>query len=137
MKIQKYELYFIWIKNLSSIFVEYIASFLQFSIFVSGRFFKWEKDLKKSSTTTREIIQILNLRIIYIFLFYAFLCFFFTSNLLATMLGQATLVGMSLFWAGRTIEQFVFWKYNPLNINLNLTFLFILGAVLFALPLIY
>jgi hypothetical protein len=112
---------------------------LFFAIFhlLFWKIFKWEKDLKKSSAPTREIIQILNLRLIYIFLFYAFLCFFFTRELLTTTLGQTTLVGLSLFWTGRTIEQFVFWKYNPLNINLVLTCMFILGAVLFAFPITY
>jgi hypothetical protein len=100
------------------------------------KIFHWEKDLKKSSAPTREIIQILNLRIIHVFLFSTFICFYFTEDLFLTNLGKATLIGMSLFWIGRTIEQFVFWKYNPLSINLILLSFFVFGAVIFVLPLI-
>lgn len=100
------------------------------------KIFDWKKDLQKGSIATREIIQILNLRIIHLLLFTAFLCFYFTDELLSTPLGKATLIGTSLFWAGRTIEQFIFWKYNTLNINIILTVIFVFGAVTFALPVV-
>lgn len=59
------------------------------------------------------------------------LCFAFTRELHATSLGRAVLVGMSLFWVGRTIEQFVFLPMIHV-----LTTLFVVGAALFALPLL-
>jgi len=99
------------------------------------RFFKWKKDLEKISKPNRAIIQIANLRLIYIFLFFAFICLFFTKDLYATELGRVVLVGSSLFWIGRAIEQFVFLNFNHPIIHL-LTFLFIVGAILSILPLL-
>ena len=40
-----------------------------------------------------------------------------------------------LFWVGRTLEQFVFLPVNHAMVHV-LTALFVLGAVLFALPLL-
>jgi hypothetical protein len=52
----------------------------------------------------------------------------------STALGRALLLFMSLFWAGRTIEQFVFLRVNKPLVHV-LTALFVIGGVLFALPL--
>lgn len=99
------------------------------------RLFKWNTDLQKISKPNRGIIQIANLRLIYVFLFTSFICFFFTQYLYTTRIGKAFLIGGSLFWMGRTIEQFVFLKINHLLIHL-LTLLFVLGAILFFLPVL-
>jgi hypothetical protein len=83
---------------------------LAFAVFhvLFWKIFNWKKDLQRSSAPTREIIQILNLRLIHLFLFTAFVCFFFSEELTATTLGKVMLVGTSTFWVGRTIEQFIF-----------------------------
>ena len=99
------------------------------------KIFDWQNDLRSASIPTRAIIQIANLRLIYFFLFIGVLCFVFPSALVETALGRATLLGMSLFWVGRLIEQFIFLPYNRLMIHL-LSAVFALGAVLFALPLV-
>ena len=98
------------------------------------KLFDWKHDLQKTSIATRAVTQILNLRLIYLFLGIGVLCFAFTRELHATPLGRALLVFMSLFWVGRTIEQFVFLRVNKLLVHV-LTALFVIGAVLFALPL--
>lgn len=64
----------------------------------------------------------------------AALCFAFPVELHSTPLGRAVLGGMALFWAGRTVEQFVFLRINRPAMHL-LTAAFVLGAVLFAWPL--
>ena len=80
-------------------------------------------------------MQILNTRIIYFFLFVAFICFIYTDELLASNLGKAFLTGISLFWLGRAIEQFVFFEAKNKYVHI-LTVIFIIGAILFALPLV-
>jgi len=99
------------------------------------KIFKWDTDLKNVSKPNKAIIQIANLRLIYIFLFFSFVCFFFTEDLYSTGLGKAFLIGVSLFWIGRTVEQFIFLNLNHSLIHL-LTFLFIIGAILSILPLL-
>jgi hypothetical protein len=98
------------------------------------KLFDWKHDLQRASFATRAVTQILNLRLIYVFIGIGVLCFAFTRELHETPLGHAVLVFMSLFWAGRTIEQFVFLRINRPLVH-ALTALFVLGAVLFAAPL--
>lgn len=98
------------------------------------KLFGWPQALASSGTATRAVTQILNLRLIYVFLGMSALCFFLPGELLGTRLGHVLLGGMSLFWVGRTIEQFVFLRYNTMLVH-GLTALFVLGAVLFAWPL--
>ncbi len=98
------------------------------------KLFRWKRDLQSLSPANRAIIQIANLRLIYIFLFVAAICFLFPIELLETSLGNFFLAGNALFWLGRTIEQFLFLKINHKMVH-ALTFLFILGIALFALPL--
>ncbi|EIM01482.1 hypothetical protein RHOFW104T7_08220 [Rhodanobacter thiooxydans] len=98
------------------------------------KLFDWPAALRQTDVATRAVTQILNLRLIYVFLGVAALCFWLPGELLATRLGHALLAGMALFWLGRLVEQFVFLRHNKLLLRV-LTGLFVLGAVPFALPL--
>lgn len=98
------------------------------------RLFDWKNDLKSLNFANRGIIQILNLRLTYFLLFTAFICFVYPEELLDSKLGTALLIGNSLFWLGRTIEQFIFFRVNYIKIHI-LTVIFISGAILFVLPL--
>ena len=99
------------------------------------KLFDWKRELSKIGLPTRAITQILNLRLIYLFLGVGVLCFVFTRELHATPLGRALLVFMSLFWAGRTIEQLVFLRVSKPLVH-ALTALFVIGTILFALPVL-
>jgi len=98
------------------------------------RLFGWKHELAKLSAANRAIVQILNLRLIYVFVGMAVLSLAFTRELLDTRLGHVVLAFMAVFWLGRTIEQFVFLRINDWRVHL-LTALFVLGAVLYAIPL--
>jgi hypothetical protein len=108
-----------------------------FALFHIGfwKLFRWNHQLAKVGLITRAVTQILNLRLIYVFLGMGALCFLFTRELHTTPLGRALLVFMSLFWLGRTVEQFVFLRINRPMLHV-LTALFVIGAILFALPLL-
>ena len=99
------------------------------------KLFNWPRDLAATNVATRAVTQILNLRLVYVFAGIGTACFAFTNELLRTPLGNAVLGFMSLFWVGRTIEQFVFLRINRPLVH-TLTALFVLGALLFALPLL-
>lgn len=99
------------------------------------KLFDWPQALRQTNVATRAVTQILNLRLIYVFLGVAALCFFLPQELLGTRIGHAILGGMSLFWLGRTIEQFVFLRINRPIVHV-LTALFVIGAILFALPIL-
>lgn len=98
------------------------------------KLFDWPAALRQTNAATRAVTQILNLRLIYVFLGVAVLCFWLPRELLTTRLGHALMAGMVLFWLGRLVEQFVFLRYNTPLVH-ALSGLFVLGALLFALPL--
>lgn len=112
----------------------YSLGFAIFHVFF-WRLFDWRNDLKKLSVANRAILQISNIRLIYILLLVAFLCFLFPTELTTSALGKTFLAGMSLFWFGRTIEQFIFLRVNKTFVHV-LTILFVIGTILFALPLL-
>ena len=110
---------------------------LAFALFHIGfwKMFKWKSELKKLSFANKGIMQILNVQITYYFIFVAFVCFIFPNELLTTKIGNFFLAGTSLFWLIRTIQQFIFLQANNYKIHI-LTFIFLVGAILFALPVI-
>lgn len=99
------------------------------------RLFRWRTELARVGRPTRAIVQILNLRLIHVFLGIGIVCFVFPEELAGTPLGRALLLLMALFWAGRTIEQLVFLRIDHPLVH-GLTAAFVLGAGLFALPLL-
>ena len=109
---------------------------LGFAVFhmLFWRLFNWKDDLRKLTLANRAIMQIANLRLIYFFVFVGSTCFAFPTDLVQTSLGRFFLTGISLFWFGRTIEQFIFLPVNN-RMVLALTVIFIAGTILFALPL--
>ncbi|WP_316771626.1 hypothetical protein [Pedobacter frigiditerrae] len=112
----------------------YSIGFAIFHIYF-WRLFDWKNDLQKLKAPNKAIIQIANLRLIYIFFGIALVCFVFPRELLSSKLGNAFLLGISLFWLGRTIEQFIFLRIKNKMVNI-LTALFILGTLLFAAPVL-
>ncbi|MFY1046210.1 hypothetical protein [Chryseobacterium sp. GP-SGM7] len=107
---------------------------LAFAIFHISfwKLFKWNSDLTKISFANKGIMQILNVQIVYYFLFTAFICFVFPYELISTKLGNMFLLGCSLFWLIRTIQQFIFLRANHYAIHI-LTVIFIIGAIIFGL----
>ena len=98
------------------------------------RLFGWKHELAKLSAANRAIMQILNLRLVYVFLGMGVLALAFGRELPATPLGRALLGFMALFWVGRMLEQFVFLRIHDCRVHL-LSALFALGAALHAAPL--
>lgn len=99
------------------------------------KLFDWKNDLKKLTIANKAIIQIANLRLIYFFVFVGVICFAFTNELTQTRFGRFFLTGLSIFWFGRTIEQFIFLNVRNHKVHI-LTVIFFAGSILFALPLI-
>ena len=110
----------------------YSLGFAIFHIFF-WKLFNWKNDLKKLSIVNRGIIQILNVCLMYFFLIIAILCFIHTDELIKTALGKSFLIAVSFFLLLRTIQQFIFLKIYNRTVYL-LTIIFIIGAILFAVP---
>jgi hypothetical protein len=99
------------------------------------KIFHWDNELKKLSFANKGIMQILNVQMIYYWVFVAIACFAFPTELLTTKFGNFFLIGNSIFWLLRTIQQFIFLRANHIAIHI-LTFIFMIGALLFALALL-
>lgn len=111
---------------------------LAFALFHFGfwKMFRWDSQLKKLSFANRGIMQILNIQISYYFIWSAIICFVFPTELLTTTLGNWFLLGNSLFWLLRTLQQFIFLRANHYKIHM-LTFIFLIGTILFLVPTLW
>lgn len=110
---------------------------LGFAVFHLGfwRIFGWPRTLAGTTRANRAIIQIANLRLVYLFVGIGALCLAFPHELRSLSLGRAVLAGMSVFWLGRLVEQIVFLRVNHPLVH-TLTAAFALGAVVFAVPVL-
>ena len=121
-------------ENLIKIGGYYHIAFLIFHI-MFWKLFDWKKDLKSLSYINRAVMQILNIKLIYVFLVFSFISIFYTKELLTTELGFVLIVSIMLFWLFRTIEQLIFFDIKNSK-SIILTFLFIVGFGLYLLPIL-
>lgn len=97
------------------------------------KLFDWKNELPKLKSVNRGVMQVLNLRLTYVFLVVAFISFFFADDLINTKLGNVILGAISIFAVMRAIEQLIFWKIE--KIGVAFFFVFLIGAGIFAVPL--
>lgn len=98
------------------------------------KLFDWKHDLQKISYYNRATVQILNLRMIYVFISVGFIMVLFRADIMYSILGDAILVGVLLFWLGRLIEQLIFFREKSLKV-IALTAVIIIGLALHILAL--
>ena len=105
---------------------------LGFAVFHAGfwKLFDWPRSLQQTGLVNRAVIQILNLRLIWVLLCLAAALWWLPGEIAGTRLGRGLLAAMCLFWLGRTVEQGVFLRVNHRAVH-ALTALFVLGAGLF------
>jgi hypothetical protein len=93
--------------------------------------FDWKRDLRSLSFNNRQIMQVLNLCLIFAFVIFAWISFFHGDELLRTALGRSMLLLIALFWLLRAIEQGLFFRLNrPASVAFLVVFL--VGASLYA-----
>ena len=100
------------------------------------KLFKWERDLSFLNSVNRGIMQILNLRLIYVFLIIAALSFWFAAELTTGNFGKVILFAVALFWLMRAIEQIIFFDLKN-RFSLALFIIILLGAGLYGYPAIF
>lgn len=108
---------------------------LGFAIFhlLFWKIFHWKQDLAHLKFVNRNIMQILNLRLTYVFLMMAFVTFVFQAEM-TTRLGLALLAAFSIFWFMRAVEQIIFFGLRNWISN-SLTVIFLIGGVLHLLSI--
>ncbi len=99
------------------------------------KMFRWRDELPRLGAINRAVMQILNVRITYLFIAFAALSFIFPEELAGTPLGRSLLIVIALFWAMRAAEQVVFFGLRNRR-SLALFVLCLAGASLYALPVL-
>jgi hypothetical protein len=99
------------------------------------RLFDWPRTLASTTVANRAILPIANVQLIWVFVGVGLLCLAYPDELAGTALGRALLAGMSGFWILRTLTQLVWLRVNRPLVHV-LTALFVIGAILFAAPLL-
>ncbi|MFT3734207.1 MAG: hypothetical protein QM776_04160 [Rhodocyclaceae bacterium] len=93
------------------------------------RLFRWTENLQRIDFINRNIMQILNIRLTYVFVMVALLLGVAAVKGEQGWLLQALLGGMALFWLMRTAEQF--WFFGRRNHMSNaMAIVFAAGAAL-------
>ena len=110
----------------------YHIGFAVFHIFF-WKLFDWKRDLSSLTFINRNVMQILNLRLIFAGLIVAYISFFHAGDLLTSGIGKVLLIAIALFWFGRAIEQIIFFGLRN-KISNAMFALFLLGAVIYCYP---
>ncbi len=97
------------------------------------RLFDWKRDLASLSFANRQVMQILNLCLTFVFLIFVYVSLFHSAELAGTDLGRALLLLISAFWFLRAAEQVIFFGLkNALSVAFFVAFL--VGGFLYAYP---
>jgi len=97
------------------------------------KLFNWKYELKSISFVNRNIMQVLNLCLAFVFIIFSYISIFHTDEMLNTELGISLTLCISVFWFLRSLEQIMFFKLKT-AISWILLFLFIIGTLLYSIP---
>ena len=79
------------------------------------RLFKWKETLAPLDDVNRVLLPILNKLLVVIFLAFAYISFFHTSELINTDVGTTLLLFIIIFWIVRTIEQLYYFRFSQVD----------------------
>lgn len=96
------------------------------------RLFRWREQLPRLSVVNGAIMQVLNLCLTLVFVFFAWLQLAHTDDIVGSPLARPLTIFMAVFWIVRSIEQPVFFPMRPLASRCALA-VFVLGAVIHVL----
>ena len=99
------------------------------------KIFRWKADLQRLTPVNRAIMQVLNLRLTYVFLTIGIALFLFQTDFVGSGLGKFLLFAMSIFWLMRAIEQIVFFSRTSI-VSWVFVIIFLGGSVVFLIPLL-
>jgi len=110
---------------------------LAFAVFhiMFWKIFKWKRNLRRLLPMDRAIMQVLNIRLIYIFFVFAYISIFHQEDLISTQLGKVFIIVISLFWFIRAIEQIIFFGLKNL-VSVVFTIISIIGAIFYLIPIL-
>lgn len=96
--------------------------------------FNWDIELKRLSYLNNTVMQILNLRLTYVFFLIAYILIILRTQIITTKIGRVLLVGWSLFWLMRAGEE-VYFAESLDVVTVVFTVIFLFGGVIHYLPI--
>lgn len=112
----------------------YNLGFAIFHIFFS-KIFRWKADLRSVMEINKGIMYVMNLCLIYVFIFFSYISIFQYDLLLTSKLGSIVLVFISLFWFFRAVEQVLFFDIKK-PVSIVFTIVFLIGGILYLIPIL-
>lgn len=97
------------------------------------RIFDWKRDLRNLSFLNRQIMQVLNLCLMFAFLIFAHVSLLHTAEMTGTALGRSLLLLIAVFWLLRAVWQVVFFRLDRL-LSVAFMAVLVLGAALYTYP---
>ena len=74
------------------------------------KIFRWKADLRALTPINRAIMQVLNLRLIYVFAGFGVMAFLLAGRPVLGSFEKCLLLFISVFWLMRAVEQIVFFN---------------------------
>ena len=99
------------------------------------RLFHWRLDLGRITVLNRQLVQLLNLSMIFMFVLIGVISLVHAKELAQTSLGRTILWAMALFWLLRTIAQGAFFTWKA-RATYKWGALFLAGCVLYTVTAI-
>jgi hypothetical protein len=118
-------------KTLLTIGTIYHLGFAVFHMFF-WRLFRWKSSLRLTTPLNRAVMQVMNLCLIYVFLFLAYVSFFQQAWLFSN---KIMLIFIAGFWIFRAALQILFFDRNK-PFSIALTIIFLAGTVLYLIPML-
>ena len=112
----------------------YHLGFAIFHLFF-WRLFNWKKDLASLTIINRAVMQILNLCLTFVFIVFAYISLFYSSEMLSTNLGKVITASISLFWLIRFAEQLYFFGLKKL-FSIILSIIFFAGFIIYLISVL-
>lgn len=100
------------------------------------KLFNWKKDLALLTPVNRSVMQILNHCLTFMILVVAYVSLFLPHEMLATKLGRNLLVAFALFWFMRMLEQVFLFEVKG-RLSVVFTLIFLLGSILYLIPVVF
>ena len=91
------------------------------------RLFRWGEELPRLGKVNRCVMQILNIRLLYVFFFMSMLYAVILAKDIRGLLPLLLIGGMGVFWLMRGFEQIWFFGWRNRTSNV-MTFIFFAGA---------
>ncbi len=121
-------------KNLIIVGGFFHVAFAVFHVFF-WKLFDWKKDLGSLTSLNRNVMQILNLSLTFVFIIFAYVSIFNADELLAGGLGSTLLAAIAISWLLRAGYQILFFGLRS-KLSMGFFVVFLLGAFIYAFPLI-